>query len=333
MKKTGTVAGTIFKKAPAVILTAGLLGCSLLPYLGGATYDASTPALLLEFFAHFRAQYLFIALGLGVLALFVRSRSALVLALIAAAINLAHIAPGYLPGAPAKAASDDRNAAGGTTRLRVLHANVLRGNRRYAKLLEVIRARDPDVIFLQEYDRPWFRAVHEQLAAYPYHKYHLMAYYGIGVYSRVKPESVSIITPGRAGVPSLHLHMRTRSGRIYHLLSSHPPPPIGLRNTRNRNHQLEELAHYARSLKGPVMFAGDLNVSNWSPAFRRFLKESGLREAPGRGIGATWPTNMPWAMIPIDHCLASKGVRVAEMIVLENTGSDHRPLLCSIAIM
>ena len=71
---------------------------------------------------------------------------------------------------------------------------------------------------------------------------------------------------------------------------------------------------------------GDLNVSPWSPHFGGLLRES------GRGVQATWPTNLAPMRIPIDHCLVSPDVSVVGRRVGPDVGSDHFPIVVDVQI-
>ena len=93
------------------------------------------------------------------------------------------------------------------------------------------------------------------------------------------------------------------------------------------------LAGVARGLPEPVLVLGDLNASPWSSHFRRFLRDSGLRDsAQGRGVQPTWPAGMPWLWIPIDHCLHSPQLQVVARHVGPNLGSDHYPVVVDFVV-
>ena len=51
----------------------------------------------------------------------------------------------------------------------------------------------------------------------------------------------------------------------------------------------------------------------------------------GRGIHPTWFSRFPFMGLPIDHVLVNPGFRAAEVEVLPSIGSDHFPLLASLA--
>ena len=115
-------------------------------------------------------------------------------------------------------------------------------------------------------------------------------------------------------------------------MGTHPLPPIG-RNAAIRNEQLSAVADWVAGMHGPVVVAGDLNTTPWSPYFREFLKRSGMRDSRrGFGVQATWPDNLGSAGIPIDHALVSDGVYVQDRRVGLPFGSDHRPIIVDLII-
>jgi endonuclease/exonuclease/phosphatase (EEP) superfamily protein YafD len=95
---------------------------------------------------------------------------------------------------------------------------------------------------------------------------------------------------------------------------------------------LEQIAHLARSIKGPLVVLGDLNITAFSPHFQDLLAHSGLRSAAeGAGWRPTWPTFMPLAGIQIDHALVSPDITVLNFERGPFTGSDHWPIVVELS--
>ena len=109
--------------------------------------------------------------------------------------------------------------------------------------------------------------------------------------------------------------------------------PLGGQFYSDRNEQLAFIAELFEGREGTQVLVGDLNASMWDINYRALEDETGLRNArTGFGIVPTWPTFMPFAMIPIDHILVSDDVSVVELRSGPRIGSDHLPLIVTIAL-
>jgi endonuclease/exonuclease/phosphatase (EEP) superfamily protein YafD len=70
----------------------------------------------------------------------------------------------------------------------------------------------------------------------------------------------------------------------------------------------------------------------WSSYYSSLEEKSGLNNArKGFGVLPTWPANMPFINIPIDHCLVSKEFNVENAEIGSDIGSDHYPLVISVS--
>jgi endonuclease/exonuclease/phosphatase family metal-dependent hydrolase len=75
-----------------------------------------------------------------------------------------------------------------------------------------------------------------------------------------------------------------------------------------------------------------LNVSPFSPYYDRLLRAGGLRRCAGEGRWTpTWPTLFPPLFIQLDHCLTTAAVRSWDFRRGEFVGSDHLPILVTLA--
>ena len=280
---------------------------------------------VLDLTSHFRLQYL---IGLSVLALLLgmgRRWGALAVVSAALLLNTAVVLPLYASAKPV--------AVAGEPTVRLLLSNVLTGNDQFAKVRDLIRAADPDLVALQEVDLRWETALAELADRYP----HRVAQprgdnFGIMLLSKLPLEDRQVLDLADIGVPSIWVRFRL-AGQPVRLLTSHPIPPSSAAGTACRNRQLAAVAATLRAEAGPRILIGDLNTSPWSPVFRQVCAAAGLRDsAQGWGIQPTWPTMSVWFRVPIDHCLVSPELIVRDRVVGPDVGSDHFPLLVTLAL-
>ena len=156
--------------------------------------------------------------------------------------------------------------------------------------------------------------------------------FGIALFSRLPMRDTKVTYFGNAGVPSIVARGATRAAEIV-IIATHPLPPVGTEHFDLRNEQLQHIAEYVRSVKGPLILLGDLNTSPWSWHFKRFVQVSALVDsARGRGWQPTWPSMMPLLLVPIDHALCTRDVVALSRETGASIGSDHYPLIVTFGI-
>jgi len=87
--------------------------------------------------------------------------------------------------------------------------------------------------------------------------------------------------------------------------------------------QYRRLAHLVPSLDRPALLAGDMNM--WGPPAASFFR--GWRRAV---VGRTWPAHRPHSQL--DHILVTPALEVVDARVAGASGSDHRPVVVTVAL-
>ena len=84
-----------------------------------------------------------------------------------------------------------------------------------------------------------------------------------------------------------------------------------------------------------MVVLGDLNVTPWSPWFRRLLEAGGLADLAGGPHRPTWaPAPVPAALgLALDHVLATPGIRLLSRRLGPRLGSDHRPVVVHLEVL
>jgi endonuclease/exonuclease/phosphatase (EEP) superfamily protein YafD len=226
-----------------------------------------------------------------------------------------------------------KSESGGGQNLKLMHANVLASNNQYQKLLDLVTEEDPDMVFLQEINNDWLAGITSLRSEYPYYYTEPRAgNFGIAVFSKLPFDSVLHVDSPPLGYPTITATVSIDDKDIA-LISSHPTIPLGTKLHAARNEQLESLAERVQSADTPVVLLGDFNASVWDPRYRNLEQSTGLLNTRrGFGVLPTWPTFMPFAMIPIDHVLVSEGIGVIDMRTGNGIGSDHLPLIVTLSL-
>ena len=228
------------------------------------------------------------------------------------------------------------------TRVRVLSLNVRYGNRNPQPVVDLLRAVPADVVVLSEAAGRWRTRLRALRDLYP--RSALDQVQGAGgtlILSRFPVQQVEIVAiplGGGGGTwPTLAVDLRIGAERSVRVYAAHPMGPMQPNSWRMRNAYLAGLARRIAAEPGPVVLAGDLNTTPWSPAMLRLLSTAGLQDASGAGWPApTWRPlpvrRLPWLGIPIDYVLTSKELGVTSFELLADVGSDHLPVLVAVVV-
>jgi endonuclease/exonuclease/phosphatase (EEP) superfamily protein YafD len=277
-----------------------------------------------ELFAHFRAQYVALAVLLVPLLAVQRRGWA-----VAAAVLLCtwHVLP-----AARRAAADRSAPACGGPSLTVVTANVHYRSEERQPYLDWLAAQAADLVVVQEVTPEWAEAL-SRLPGYPYRR--LLSRedpYGIAVLSRWPFESLELVDFAGDGLPSM-AGVTDLDGQRLHFIGLHTNWPVLPALARARDRTLFAAAARARASELPLVVLGDLNATPDAPAFTKLLRNSGLRDSlDGRRWRPTWQAGFWPLAIRIDHVLVSKDVCVEHAEVGPDLGSDHRPVIARLRL-
>ena len=227
------------------------------------------------------------------------------------------------------------HGSGSETGLSILAANVLTPNRHAEALLALVHKHEPDMLVTLESDLWWQERLDSLQQDMPHTlKCPLDNLYGMHVYSRLPLENATIEYLVEEDVPSMHAHVRLRTGDRLRIHFLHPAPPSPTENPESAERDAE-LVIVARSIADsdePIIVAGDLNDVAWSPTTRLFRKISGLLDPRvGRGMFNTFHANYLFARWPLDHLFHSHHFTLRSIRRLPPFGSDHFALLTQLA--
>lgn len=234
----------------------------------------------------------------------------------------------YTPLAP-KQVQESVNPRGDLC-LSLLFANVHMDNRNAARLKEIIREVDPDIILTVETDEWWkeqlkeFEETHPSTVQQPQNNT-----YGMLLHSRLELKNPKVKFLVQDDVPSIHTQVKLPSGQSMELRCLHPRPPFPTEDERSteRDAELLIVGKETKKLDGPVVVLGDLNDVAWSRTNYLFQDISGLLDPRiGRGFFHTFHAKYPFIRFPLDHFFHSQDFRVVDFKRLDYFGSDHFPV-------
>lgn len=294
----------------------------LLGWLGvAATLFAFGGALwwVLELFVHFRPWYVLLLLvGAGCAGWLGRRVWAGVM-LAGALLNLVLVAPAWR-------GSFDRET--GSTRVRVVVFNLSLRNGNVAQVTRFLAQLRADAAVLLEVGPQWREPLASLRAVYAHQLVRerddpfgiaLLSAHPCAPCDEIQEEGMTPALLGRLALRDRHLWVA----------GVHAVPPLSGEWMRERDRYLRNMSQRLAALAGSRVLAGDFNTTPWAPGYRE-LRAAGLHDG-GRAL-ASWPAFLPFPVIPIDHVLVSKELRVLSKRRGPPLGSDHYPIVVELAL-
>jgi endonuclease/exonuclease/phosphatase (EEP) superfamily protein YafD len=212
-------------------------------------------------------------------------------------------------------------------RLRLLMANVLEENTRYADVEGLIRRNQPDIVGLVEVTPEWIAGLAAIRAEYPYRVEAPEGTAGLALWFRTRPTVIDPpVHPLPGASPVIHAEFMF-AGRPRHLWLVHPTMPFA----RKDRPEIPALAALIGRTPGSRIVVGDLNTTEGSPWFADFLRTTGLRDSRlGFGRQPSWPSDLPYR-ITLEHAFLSDDLAVVARRLGPMIGSDHFPLILELA--
>jgi endonuclease/exonuclease/phosphatase (EEP) superfamily protein YafD len=270
----------------------------------------------MELLTFFRFQYAVLLVVAAAIAFTVRLPRAALAGLVLAGVNVAVVAPTWVPPRAERAAS--------SSSLELLLLNLESGNDRHADVARLIAETDPDVVGLIELTPIWADALEPALASFPHRQLSTeVGAYGIGLFSRLAPQKAAVEHFPSDGPASIVARFDL-GGDPFTLVITHVHTPFAGDIHRR---QFDALADAGERLGERLAICGDFNAVPWSSAFRHLASAADLSDSHrGQWLEGSWPSWGVLVRVPIDNCLFSDGVTVLEQAHGPDVGSDHFPL-------
>ncbi len=276
---------------------------------------------------HFFMQYLGMQVAFFVCLIVARRRLEALVVLVTILILAFEISPLFIPvGSQAEGRK--------LNKIKLLQVNVNSSNTRTDLVVDCVKKFEPDVVLFEEINARWLDALKKGLPR----KYAIVEArsrednFGIAMFSCIPKVDSRLITVGYFKVPAVAALFQKENERLI-VLGAHVLPPHSESNFTDRNLAYDEMAIIRKKLKGPFVLMGDLNTTTWSPYFNELLKNAQLKDST-RGFGwqPTWPVQVPFLGLDLDHCLISRDLVVLKRQPGPAIGSDHLPLYVEIGV-
>ena len=133
--------------------------------------------------------------------------------------------------------------------------------------------------------------------------------------------------------PTLYARLATRDGKPFDYIGLHPRPPVPGQDTDLRDRKIEHAALLVGDSQVPKIAMGDFNDVAWSRTTQLFKQVGGFLDPRiGRGSYPSFPAKYASFGWPLDQIFLSSGFTFRDLQILENVGSDHRPLAATICL-
>lgn len=212
----------------------------------------------------------------------------------------------------------------------ILISNVLMPNKKYGKLIALVKQYEPDILLTLETDRVWEKELEVLEKDYPHTiKVPLDNFYGMHLYSKLELSEMEVMYLIDPEIPSIHGDVMLKSGEKVkiHCLHPMPPSPTESDTSTDRDAELLMVGKCIDTDKGPELVFGDLNDVAWSRTTRLFQELSGLLDPRvGRGFFNTFHADHFLFRWPLDHVFHSNDFKVKQIKRLNHIGSDHFPM-------
>jgi endonuclease/exonuclease/phosphatase (EEP) superfamily protein YafD len=281
---------------------------------------------------HFRPLLLVAAGGLLAAALALRAgRRAWIGGVLAGSNAVLLVLPLLWAAEPAeRSTAGQALAASGTRDLKLVTFNM--GFRDAAAAVRFLREEDPDIAVLQEVGRRPAAALRAGLAdRYPHMllclQHHCDAAIlakrswvasGHEAWSAERPELVWVQFDdqdyGRLKLVGVHLALPFRA--------------------ETQTNHVARLTALRAGVDGPLIMAGDFNMTPWSYRQQRLLSATGLRRHAT--FLRSWPTDgqylLPWPTFLIDHVLTTPDIKSVSIRIGRPSNSDHLPVVAVVRV-
>jgi endonuclease/exonuclease/phosphatase (EEP) superfamily protein YafD len=304
--------------------------CAVL-VLGSIAARSGSRAWPFEVFSNLPVQFVILGAFALAVAIALRARTSIVLALVCVALNVGPII--------STLRSDQPPADPTSQRLRFTSLNAQNGVINVQALRAHVEEERPDVLVVLD-PAPSQRLAFDD----PPSEYTSYATGGrlrvetrtprISIWSRIPLADVRHPAAVAFGPSATEFTLRINGERVAFLGIGSDSPTTNSR-AQERNDILQAAATWSRMNQDDgarVIVMGDYNATKWSPVVKLFAHQGRLHDSlDGFGIQPSWPTSNPFLLVPIDNAYLSHDLVATDRSTGPSFGSLHRSLTVTVA--
>lgn len=284
-----------------------------------------------DIFSHFSYQYLIGAVAIGVVFAGFRKWKWAAMMLAVFLLNAAELKP-MIP----------EKTSFSSTPLSIMQYNRLYTQFKNEDLKIFLNREMPDIAVLQEANASLAKMAREMKAVYPYQiSMPDNDAFGMIILSRhpITAEEKILIEGPVFQNSALWAEIQPSGAPPLSLYTLHTLPPMNQEDWMQRNLEIETIsARISEDKNDRVIFAGDWNISPFSPFFHDILATTKLSSKMSGSLTRkifqsmtppTWPSFyiLPIFQTPLDHILHSDAMGLYERKRFPAMGSDHYPII------
>lgn len=238
-----------------------------------------------------------------------------------------------LPMLTSAATTQGQARASGGGILTVMTFNMATTPRPIDNVAELILSRAPDIVMLQEVTRAHAEAIHRRLGARYPHRHTCTHMWGCSqmLLSRHPWAEAHDVYRASGGPELISARFEGKALGKLHVHGLHMAWPF---RPETQAQHVQRLIEHSRGIPGPAIYAGDFNLTPWSYQLQRLQWRTGLK----RHATAlrSWPTDgqmhLPFPLFLIDHVMTTPDIRTISIEAGPNLGSDHLPIIATLAL-
>ncbi|WNJ19278.1 endonuclease/exonuclease/phosphatase family protein [Pontibacter sp. G13] len=233
-------------------------------------------------------------------------------------VNFADVWPIYPQPAPPPPSEQE---------ISLIALNVLKPNKLHQRASDYLLKEDPDILILTELTHVWCEGIEELRDHYPHEVWFPQhGFFGVAILSKYPVVDWKHLELVDHTVTTLQADIDL-GGDTVRVYGVHPPAPPRYQEMLWRDAHFVAFGELIPQSPYPVLMAGDLNSTSYSPKFKQLLKSTGLVDSRrGIGVQPSWPGKLAFMGITLDHCLHDPSITIRDRGVGPPVGSDHLPL-------